>query len=317
MLKSVRELTRERTNRKGSTIRGTRASGFQVSNEMTCSYCGSQNDELENRCRRCGRKPGDTLNPEFAVRGALATKLRPALVVAEAPVSRTPNLAGAVQGSLFASNVIAMPSRVPPRPPRPRTTATAAAGTPAKPPARRSPRPAAEGQGQFEFFEPVQNKAKTLGTTVDAVIYCEAPVATALHRGVAGAIDLAMILVAYGLFLLTFVLCGGDIIINRGNLVIFGCALGLVATTYGLFWAISGTESVGMRATHLRLITFDGFKPDPWQRAARLAGTCLSLFSVLGILWTMADEEGLGWQDHISRTFPTPHELESRVFRRR
>ena len=27
------------------------------------------------------------------------------------------------------------------------------------------------------------------------------------------------------------------------------------------------------------------------------------------MFWAMADEEGLGWQDHMSRTFPTPHEL--------
>jgi len=284
---------------------------------MTCSYCGSHNDELESRCRRCGRKPEDTLNPEFTVhrtQGALATKLRPSLVVAEAPTTRPSNLAGAVQGSLFTPNVIAMPNRIAPRPPRPRAAAGTGTG---KPPVRRAPRPAPEGQGEFEFFEPAQTKTKTLGTTVDAVIYCEAPVATPLHRAVAAAIDLAMIFVGYGLFLMTFLLCGGAIVVNRPNLLVFAGALGLIAATYGLFWTIAGTESVGMRAAHLRLITFGGFTPDGWQRVTRLAGMCLSLFSVLGILWSLADEEGLGWQDHISRTFPTAHELESRVFRRR
>lgn len=283
---------------------------------MTCSYCVSRNDELESRCQRCGRKPEDTLNAEFMVHrttGALATKLRPSLVVAEAPASRPFDLAGAVQGSLFTPNVIAMPNRVAPRPPRPRANAVVGG----KPPARRAPRPAPAGQGEFEFFEPVQTKAKTLGTTVDAVIYCEAPVATPLHRAVAAAIDLTMILMGYGLFLLTFLLCGGAIVVNRPSLLIFTGVFGLIAATYGLFWTVARTESVGMRATHLRLITFDGFTPDGWQRATRLAGTCLSLFSVLGILWSVADEEGLGWQDHISRTFPTAHELESRVFRRR
>jgi uncharacterized RDD family membrane protein YckC len=209
-----------------------------------------------------------------------------------------------------------MPNRMAPRTQRPRPAGTATA-TATKPPSRRAPRPAAEGQGEFEFFAPVQTKAKTLGTTVDGVIYCEAPVATPVHRAFAGAIDLTMILVAYGMFLATFVLCGGEIVVSRPNLAIFAGALGLIALSYGLFWLVAGTESVGMRATHLRLITFDGFTPDSRQRASRLAGTCLSLFSVLGILWAMADEEGLGWQDHISRTFPTAHELESRVFRRR
>jgi len=242
-------------------------------------------------------------------------------MVAELPITRPVNLAGAVQGSLFTPNVVAMPNRVGPRSatrpksavPTATTTFTAAS---AKPPIRRT-RHAAEGQGEFEFLTPAQPKAKTLGTTVDAVIYCEAPVATPIHRALATSIDLTMILMAYGLFLLTFVLCGGEIVVNRPNLIVFGCALGLIAGTYGLFWTIAGTETAGMRWTHLRLITFDGFTPDRWQRIGRLAGMCLSLFSVLGILWSLADEEGLGWQDHISRTFPTAHELESRVFRRR
>jgi len=236
-------------------------------------------------------------------------------MVAEEPRIRRTDLANAVQGSLFSPNVIAMPNRVPPRPRAKASTPGTLAG--GKPPSRRAPRPAAEGQGEFEFFAPVQTKSKTLGTTVDGVIYCEAPVATTLHRALAAAIDLTMIVVAYGLCLLAFVLCRGEIVITRPSLIVFACLAGVIAATYELFWTVAGTETVGMRATHLRLITFDGFTPEPRQRAARLAGTCLSLFSVLGILWCLADEEGLGWQDHISRTFPTAHELESRVFRRR
>ena len=286
---------------------------------MTCSYCGSHNSEIEHRCRRCGRRPGDTLNGEFTLHRttcALATKPRPTAMVDESPFVRTLNLATPVQGSLFTPNVIAMPNRAPRTGTRVKTAASTTAGT--KPPTRRTPRPPAEGQGELDFVAPAPaNKPKTLGTTVDAVIYCEAPVATSLHRALAAAIDWTMVLVGYGLFLLTFILLGGELIVNRPNLMIFGGALLLIAATYGLFWTIAGTETVGMRWTHLRLVTFAGFPPDTWQRVARLAGTCLSLFSVLGILWSLADEESLGWQDHISRTFPTAHELESRVFRRR
>jgi uncharacterized RDD family membrane protein YckC len=286
---------------------------------MTCSYCGARNDELDHRCHRCGRKPEDTLNSDFAVHrtmGALATKLRPIALAEEPPASRPLNLAGAVQANLFAQNVVTMPSRTPARTPRTRSTPQTAVNG-AKPATRRPARPVVEGQGEFEFLTPAPNKTKTLGTTVDAVIYCEAPVATSVHRALAAAIDVTMVLVAYGFFLLTFVLCGGEVIVNKPNLIVFGGALALIAATYGIFWTIAGTETVGMRWTHLRLITFDGFTPDYRQRVYRLAGTCLSIFSILGILWSLADEEGLGWQDHISRTFPTAHELESRVFRRR
>src|ERR1035441_3999154 len=54
-----------------------------------------------------------------------------------------------------------------------------------------------------------------------------------------------MIFVGYGLFLTTFLLCGGAIVVSRPNLIIFTGALGLIAATYGLFWTIAGTESVG------------------------------------------------------------------------
>lgn len=287
---------------------------------MTCSYCGSRNDDQDHRCRHCGRKPGDTLNGEFTVyrtTGALATKVRPMVTnEASATTTRPPNFSGAVQGSLFTPNVITMPNRGPARTTRSRTVSSATA-TATKLTTRRPPRPKVEDQGEFEFFSPVQAKTKTLGTTVEARIYCESPVATPVHRVLAAAIDLSMVAIAYGLFLLTFLMCGGEILVNRANLIVFGGAFLLILLAYGLFWTVAQTDSVGMRWTHLRLITFEGFTPDSWQRAGRLAGTLLSLASVLGLLWMLADEERLGWQDHISRTFPSPDELESRVFRRR
>jgi uncharacterized RDD family membrane protein YckC len=82
-------------------------------------------------------------------------------------------------------------------------------------------------------------------------------------------------------------------------------------------YAIAGRETAGMSCAHLRLITFDGFKPDGKQRLYRFLGSCLSLCTVLGLAWSLADEESLGWQDHISRTFPTPREVETLTFRRR
>ena len=248
--------------------------------------------------------------------GALATKPRAIALAERPPLADASNLSGAVQGSLFSQNVIAMPNRVAPARPAPRTKTAATTTTGGKAAARRQSR-VAEGQGELEFLAPVQPKARTLGTTVEAMIYCEAPVATPLHRALAAALDGTMVLIGFGLFLLTFVLCGGEFVFDRLNLIVFSGALFLIAVSYGVFWIIAGTESVGMRWTHLRLITFDGFPPETKQRVLRLAGSCLSLFTVLGALWALADEEGLGWQDHMSRTFPTAHELESRVFRRR
>jgi uncharacterized RDD family membrane protein YckC len=231
-------------------------------------------------------------------------------------LSRTPNLAHAVQRPLFQeksdSNVIPFEAYAPPQP-RPRSTA---APRPASKPSVRRSR-VSEDQGTLDFLPALPPAPRTLGTTVEAVIVCEAPVATPLHRAVAAAIDWSLVLIAYGLFLAGYFLVGGEFVANQLNYVAFGAALAAIALTYGLMYAIAGRETAGMNCAHLRLITFDGFKPDGKQRLYRFLGSCLSLCTVLGLAWSLADEESLGWQDHISRTFPTPREVETLTFRRR
>jgi uncharacterized RDD family membrane protein YckC len=237
------------------------------------------------------------------------------------------DMARAIQGSLFperpSANVIpiesfaappvARPASTPKPAPRPRP---ATADAPVKPAPSRAAR-VAEGQGKLDFLPSAVPKPRTLNTTVEAVIYCEAPVASTAHRAVAAAIDWIMVLIAYGLFLLTFHLCGGEFAITKNTLPLFGAAFVLVGFTYGIYWTVVGTETAGMRWTQLRLITFDGFPPEGRHRIMRFAGACLSRCTGLGLLWSLADEESLAWQDHISRTFPTPYEMESRIFQRR
>jgi uncharacterized RDD family membrane protein YckC len=246
---------------------------------------------------------------------ALPTEGALAAVAQAAPQTlRVPNLARAVQRPLFQerpdSNVIPFeafaPVRIPERSRRPE------AGKP-----RRSTRSVSEAQGSLDFLPALPAQTRTLGTTVEAVIFCEAPVATPLHRAVAAALDWSMVLIGYGLFLLAFSQAGGQFVLTRSNLMVFAAALPLVAFTYGLFWAVAGTETAGMRWARLRLTTFDGFAPEPRHRALRFAGSCLSFLTVVGSLWALADEESLTWQDHISRTFPTPLASDSQVFHRR
>ena len=86
---------------------------------------------------------------------------------------------------------------------------------------------------------------------------------------------------------------------------------------YGLLWVLCGSESAGARWTGLRLISFDGTSISRQERALRFLAACLSFLSAaLGVLWALADEESLTWQDYISRTFPTPLASDSQVFHR-
>ena len=290
---------------------------------MTCGYCGTRNGDGEHRCTRCGRRPEDTLIGGFAqpgVNGALATQLQPApriQLVERTPPEQglrvAPNFSEAVQASLFqASNVIAMRPRVESKP---RARAESAAKPPSQRPAARRPKPVPEGQGSLDFLPPAPAKPRQLGTTVEAVIYCEAPVATTIHRAVASALDWSMVLLGYGLFLLGFYMLGGQFQLTRNNLTVFGAMFLLTGFTYGLVFAWAGVETAGMRWTQLRLTTFDGFPPDGRQYWVRFGASCLSRCTLLGLLWSLADEESLAWHDHISRTFPTPRGSKTLMFR--
>jgi uncharacterized RDD family membrane protein YckC len=164
-------------------------------------------------------------------------------------------------------------------------------------------------QGTLDFIPAAPMKGRKLKTEVDAQVFCDLPVATPTHRCVAAAIDGALILIGFGVLMVTFQLVGGSI--GTGKMLWMGMAgaLGLVAMFYGLVWAIAGRETAGMRFADLYLITFDGFPLDGRSRALRFASTWLSFCSGgIGLLWAVADEENLTWHDHISKTFPTIRE---------
>lgn len=171
----------------------------------------------------------------------------------------------------------------------------------------RHQRPSAE-QTTLDFLTSVPQQ-RVLKTDVPAQIYCNRPVATLTHRFVAGAMDMAMILMAFGLFVGISQLSGGSFGTGKLFWAMIGLSFVLIAAFYGLVFALSGRETAGMHWTDLQLITFDGFPVDGRSRAARFAATWLSACSFgLGLVWALADEETLTWQDHISKTFPTIRE---------
>jgi uncharacterized RDD family membrane protein YckC len=146
-----------------------------------------------------------------------------------------------------------------------------------------------------------------LGTEVEAVIYCDAPVALPMHRIMAAAADASMISIAAGAFLSIFYLSGGPIVFTKASVLLFVGVVGVVAVLYRLLWCLGNGDTPGMQFAGLRLVNFDGRLPDREQRLTRLAGSILSLASAgLGLVWALVDEENLTWHDHISKTFPSP-----------
>ncbi len=165
---------------------------------MHCLYCRHLNVEDEHRCERCGSS-GCRPCPRGrgpVGRGGAAT----ALAAAEAPVLARQNREDAEvippqpqrpqiprQTRLFAeaesSKVLAFPTASkPPEPRQPRQR-------------RQAPRPP-DSQAFLDFLPPAPHAPRTLKTSVEAVIYCDAPVATLTHRAVAFSIDFSLVTVA-------------------------------------------------------------------------------------------------------------------------
>ncbi len=261
---------------------------------MTCGYCGTHLDEAERRCGLCGRRPGDTLTP--AVNGALAAYVvaSPEPASLQAPPPRLPR---PVQGRLFSDgNVIPFPGAA---------VRAKSGGGKSVSRSRAGQAVVEDAQGVLDLM-PAEPKAPVLDTTVEAKICCDSPVAARLHRAVAVGLDWSMVLIGYGFFLALYSILGGEFSLTRYGISGLVGGLALLAFAYGSSWTIAGTETAGMRWTGLRLLTFDGFPPEPKQRRYRFLGACLSVATGVGMLWSFGDEECLTWADHISGTCPTP-----------
>src|ERR1017187_2403797 len=268
---------------------------------MTCRYCSAWNHEEERRCSRCGRRlhlaNARPAPDPYPIQTATAPDLMEyAHAGAPAREAETPQAAKVVyQRSLFREQVTSIPvlrgaenseAIRPPRPSRPRTARRVHAD-----------------QQALDFGSP------RVRTALEAVIYCDAPVAAPIHRALAVALDTSMILMALGLFVITFQLAGGEVVLNSNTIPLFAGIAVVFGFFYHFLFCIANGDTPGMCWTQLRLLNFDGQRPDRAQRSYRLAAKCLSFLAAgLGVLWALVDEEKLSWHDHISRTFPSPRQ---------
>jgi len=109
-----------------------------------------------------------------------------------------------------------------------------------------------------------------------------------------------------GVFLGIFLVSGGQVSLDRQALSFFAGVAAVISLFYRALWCLANGDSPGMRFAGLRLVDFDGRRPDREQRAVRQVASLLSLLSAgLGLVWALVDEENLTWHDHISKTFPT------------
>jgi len=273
---------------------------------MECRYCKAWNSDDDHRCRRCGRRlrpsiaraaPDIYPTIQTATAPSLAEFYEPALDSADAPVEapRAPERQRVIyQRPLFQE----MP-RVMPAPAGGLQSSQRRPARTAKP-ARRTP----ENQQALDFDE--APAPRTLRTSVEAVIYCDARVAHPTHRLLAAALDGSLVLTAMGVLLLTFHMAGGEILMDKQTLPLLGGIAAVLWLFYHILFCLGAGDTAGMRWTRLQLVNFDGRRPNREQRLQRVVMGCLSVVSAfLGVIWALVDEENLTWHDHISKTFPT------------
>jgi uncharacterized RDD family membrane protein YckC len=300
---------------------------------MNCKHCGFVIGEDDHRCQRCGRRvTGVVIAAPPGYSGANALAMAAAASASPDTLDTQEFLRQRVEQQITDAGKKMAPAEPPSQstlfagqPPKviqfdqwrkQPAVALPAATAPSKPAVERKPaKKAAPGrstvqQATLDFIPAPPSKTRKLKTDVDAQIFCDQPVATTTHRFVASAIDAAMVLIGFGVVLVTVELMGGTFGTGKQFWLLLGATFALVSLFYGLVWAITGRETAGMRFTDLRLITFDGFPVDGRSRALRFASSWLSFCSAgLGLLWAVADEENLTWHDHISKTFPTVREV--------
>ena len=289
---------------------------------MHCPHCRAVNEQTEERCVHCGRRLDGGVPGPFPIRNPnlMTGATAPALdVFSEAepvpaqPPQETPNY----QPSLFTNGsrdgstgkVIPIPTLTPLHPyHRDRTRSASQPRLSPRSPASRRPQPRrsdslhSRSQQSLGFQEPVAEVRVQPGETID----CDAPVAAPTHRLVASAVDGSLILVGVGIFLAIFFLSGGQVALDRQAMSFIVGVTAVIALFYRALWCLANGDSPGMRFAGLRLVDFDGRRPDREQRGIRQVASLLSLLSAgLGLVWALVDEENLTWHDHISKTFPT------------
>lgn len=282
----------------------------RVTDTIQCLACRAQNDPAEERCTRCGKRL-HLASPQAApagfvsrTSGASATAVAPALEAipggaptitpAELPFVRQPSL---FKDVLSGSKVIPIPTLTPLRAP--------GEMQPRRPGHRSGPRPSrrvSDTQQALQFYSPGQAP-----TVVREAIYCDAPVADPVQRLLAAALDGSLVAIGLGMFLVIFLLGGGDLVFDRQTVSLLTTVAIVITIFYRILWCLGGGDTPGMRWAGLRLVDFDGRRPGRDQRGVRQAASLLSLVSAgLGLVWALVDEENLTWHDHISKTFPTP-----------
>ena len=133
------------------------------------------------------------------------------------------------------------------------------------------------------------------------------PVASIEERRLAGLIDAACLLFAYGGFLTLFGSLGGQFTFSKLSAAVCVTTFVIVYLQYFALFTVFGGTTPGMMLRGLHVVAFSGDSPTPRQMLWRSVGYMLSAGTLfMGFLWALWDEDGLSWHDRLSQTYLAP-----------
>ena len=130
------------------------------------------------------------------------------------------------------------------------------------------------------------------------------PVASLGDRQLAGIIDAACLLFAFGGFVALFGSLGGQLTLSKMNAAVYLVSLSVVYFQYFALFTVFGATTPGMMFRGLQVMSFSGDTPTPRQMLLRSAGYMLSAGTCfIGFVWALWDEDQLTWHDRLSKTY--------------
>ncbi len=175
--------------------------------------------------------------------------------------------------------------------------------------------------GQISTAPVVEQPAEWATIRLDAHIAAPAAPVTAPHMAVMAAlappetapmrlrimaalVDLGLVLAAGVAFVAVFARLAGEVPSGMPALVALGVTLFAFALLYQLVFFTFSDQTPGMRYARIGLCTFSDDNPTRAAMRRRILAQLVALVPAgLGFLWSLLDDDGLGWHDRISRMY--------------
>ena len=123
-------------------------------------------------------------------------------------------------------------------------------------------------------------------------------------RAMAALVDGAVVTAAFLVFVLVFAACTAHPPMSKAAFVAAAAVFAGVFLFYQWLFLSYGGGTLGMRYARIALCTFEDENPTRRVLQRRVMASVLSALPLgLGFVWTIFDEDGLGWHDRMTRSY--------------